>query len=301
MVAREQEEPSARWAAVVVNYESGDLLGDCVESIRDDTSAGPVDLVVVDNASRDDSIAKMRARFPDTRVVSAPGNVGYARAANLGIAATRAEVVAVINPDARVHPGTAKAMVERIETQPALAAVGPRVLNTDGSVYPSARLVPSVPLAIMHGLLGLWWPTNPFTTKYRQLDADPARARLVDWLSGSAIWLRRRALDDVGGWDERYFMYMEDIDLCWRFRRRGWEMAFEPTGEVEHIQGAVTSRHPYRMLLAHHRSAWKFAERRFEGASRALLPFTALYLSFRCALAMAAHALRAPRVPHMSG
>ncbi len=152
------------------------------------------------------------------------------------------------------------------------------------------------PSRVAHGLFGLWWPSNRCTARYRQLNADPAEPRSVDWVSGAAIWLRRRALDAVGGWDERYFMYMEDLDLCWRLRRAGFDVAYEPAGSVVHVQGASTSRTPYRMLLQHHRSAWRFARRRFTGASAALLPFAALYLAGRCALAMAEHAWHASGV-----
>jgi N-acetylglucosaminyl-diphospho-decaprenol L-rhamnosyltransferase len=285
---------TARWAAIVVNYEAGPLLLESVRSLRADTSAGNAEIVVVDNGSSDGSVAALRAEISDVQVVRAPGNVGYARAANMGIAATRAPIVAIVNPDACVERGAAGVLVERLESQPRIGACGPRILNSDGSVYPSARQVPSVPVAIGHGVFGLWWPTNPFTARYRELDADSSRPRLVDWVSGAAIWLRRDALDAVGGWDERYFMYMEDLDLCWRLRRAGWEIAFEPAAQVEHLQGVSTARRPYRMLLEHHRSAWKFARRRFVGVRAALLPLVAIYLSFRCALAIAAHAVGAP-------
>jgi GT2 family glycosyltransferase len=191
------------WAAVVVNYEAGPLLEDCVRSVLADTSAGPVDLVVVDNGSRDGSVDKLLAAYPDVHVVRAPGNVGYARAANLGTAATRAPIVAVLNPDTVLEPGAAGAMASRLAGEPRLGACGPRLHNVDGSDYPSARSFPSVVVAAGHGVLGLWWRTNPFTRRYRQLDADPAVPRLVDWVSGAAIWLRRAALDEVGGWDER--------------------------------------------------------------------------------------------------
>jgi N-acetylglucosaminyl-diphospho-decaprenol L-rhamnosyltransferase len=264
-----------------------------VRSLLADESAGPFEVVVVDNGSKDGSVAAVSAAYPQVRVVRSPGNVGYARGANLGIASTDAPIVAVMNPDLTVDPGTAAAMVERLERDVSLAAVGPRVRNTDGSDYPSARREPSVRVAVGHGLLGLWWPTNPFTRRYRQLDADPGEARDVDWLSGCAVWLRRDALDDIGGWDERYFMYMEDVDLCWRLRRAGYRIAYESAGEIEHVQGAVTRRHPYRMLIEHHRSAWRFARRRFTGARVVLLPFAAVYLAFRCGLAMAQHAWRA--------
>src|SRR5206468_6598615 len=129
--------------------------------------------------------------------------------------------------------------------------------------------------------------------RYRELDADPARARDVDWVSGAAIFLRRDALDAVGGWDERYFMYMEDIDLCWRMKRSGWRVVYEPGGSVVHVQGASTSRRPYRMLLEHHRSAWRFARRRLTGVRALLLPFAAVYLALRAGAAVAEHAVRA--------
>jgi N-acetylglucosaminyl-diphospho-decaprenol L-rhamnosyltransferase len=287
--------PGPRWAAVVVNFEAGPLLARCVASLLADTSAGPMELVVVDNRSRDGSIAELAETHPEVHVVRAPGNVGYARAANLGIAATKAPIVAVMNPDTIVHPGTAEALVSRLEREPRLAVCGPRLRNPDGSDYPSARTLPSIPVAIGHGLLGLWWPANRFTTRYRQLDADPGVPRLVDWVSGAAIWLRRRALDDVGGWDERYFMYLEDTDLCWRLRNSGWEVAYEPAGVVVHVQGASASRRPYRMLLEHHRSAWRFARARFTGVRAVLLPFAAVYFSGRAVMAMSDHAWRASR------
>jgi N-acetylglucosaminyl-diphospho-decaprenol L-rhamnosyltransferase len=280
-------------AAVVVNYEAGSLLAECVHSVLADSSAGAVELVVVDNGSVDGSVDAMLAANPGVHVITAPGNVGYARAANLGIAATRAPIVAVLNADLTMEPGTAKAMSARFDEEPALGACGPRIRNVDGSDYPSARRSPSVALAVAHGLLGLWWRRNPFTARYRELDADPSQPRSVDWVSGAAVWLRRDALDVVGGWDERYFMYVEDLDLCWRLRRSGFAVAYEPAGAVTHVQGASTSRTPYRMLAQHHRSAWRFAQRRLTGARAVLLPFAALYLAVRCALAMAEHAWRA--------
>lgn len=277
------------WAAVIVNFRAGSLLTDCVRTVLDDSSAGEVELVVVDNGSDDGSVDELLRAVPSARVIASPGNVGYARAANLGIAATRAPVVAVLNPDLTMEAGTAKAMLARFDEQAALGACGPRVRNLDGSDYPSARRSPSVSLAVAHGLLGLWWPSNPFTVRYRELNADPARPRSVDWVSGAAIWLRRTALDAVGGWDERYFMYMEDLDLCWRLRAAGYDVAYEPAGAVTHVQGASTSRMPYRMLAQHHRSAWQFARRRLTGARAALLPFAAVYLGARGLMAMAEH------------
>lgn len=286
---------AARWAAVVVNYEAGDHLEACVRSVLADDSAGPVELVVVDNGSRDGSVERMARAFPDVRVVRAPGNVGYARGANLGIGATRAPIVAVLNPDTRVEPGTAAALVERLEQRPLLAACGPRIKNPDGSDYPSARANPSLLTAAMHGLLARVRPGNRFTRRYHQRDADPSVARPVDWCSGAAMWLRRDALDDVGGWDERYYMFFEDVDLCLRLRAAGWDIEYQPAGVVWHEVGVSRARRPYRMLLEHHRSAWRFARRRYRGARAVVLPVVALFLVVRAAAEVVREALAARR------
>jgi N-acetylglucosaminyl-diphospho-decaprenol L-rhamnosyltransferase len=284
---------NARWAAVVLNFNSADYTIGCVESILADTSAGEPEVVVVDNGSHDDSVAQIRKVFPDVLIVEVPQNGGYAYGANVGLGATRAPIVAMLNCDLTFAPGTAQPLVERLEREQQIGVIGPKIRNLDGSVYPSARRIPSTFVAVGHGLLGLWWPTNPFTVRYRQLDVDPSVGRDVDWISGSAMWQRRAALDAIGAWDERYFMYMEDVDLCWRLRRAGWRVVYDPDAEIVHVQGAVTRKHPYQMLFEHHRSAWRFARRKFTGARAVFLPGAAVYLTFRAALAMAEHAWRA--------
>ena len=285
------------WAAVVVNYNAGNALLDCVTSVLDDGSAGAVELVVVDNDSTDGSAAALERAHPDVTLVTAGANLGYARAANLGIAATGAPVVAVLNPDTVLRPGAAAAMLARLTAESDLGAVGPRLCNPDGSVYPSARSVPSLPVAVGHGLLNFAWSDNPFSRRYRQTGADPTRPRDVDWVSGAAVWLRRQALDAVGGWDERYFMYVEDVDLCWRLGRAGWRVAYEPAGVVDHVVGVSTGSTPYRMIAEHHRSLLRFASRRFTGVRRLLLPPAAVFLGLRAFLAMAHHRARSGPKP----
>jgi N-acetylglucosaminyl-diphospho-decaprenol L-rhamnosyltransferase len=286
---------------VVVNYNYGDLLEVGVRSIAAETSAGAPDIVVVDNASTDGSAQRLRVAMPEVRVLDAPANVGYARGANLGIAATDAAIVGLINGDVELAPGVAATMLDAFAADPRLGAVGPRVLNLDGSVYPSARTEPGLFVALGHAALGLVWPTNPWTRRYRQLDVDPTQARAVDSVSGAAIWLRREALDDVGGWDERYFMYMEDVDLCLRLRRSGWHVRYEPAGEIVHVQGASTSKRPYRMILEHHRSVWRFAALRYRGWRRPVLVPLAPFLALRCVAAMAQHAWGRPSMPKVTG
>jgi len=287
---------------VVVNYEAGDLLTACVASLLADDSAGTPEIVVVDNGSTDGSVTALQVAHPVVGVVVPGHNLGYAAAANVGIAATTAPVVVVCNPDLEVERGTAAAALARFAAEPDLAAVGPRIVNPDGSQYPSARRDPGMPDAVGHAFLGLIAPRNRFTRRYRELDADASRPRDVDWVSGAMIFLRRAALTSVGGWDDRYFMYLEDVDLCWRLRRLGWRVAYEPGGRATHLQGASTARVPYRMIVEHHRSAYRFAARRWHGVHRLLLLPAAVVLTVRAAAQLAARALGArPGRPQVSG
>jgi N-acetylglucosaminyl-diphospho-decaprenol L-rhamnosyltransferase len=205
--------------------------------------------------------------------------------------------VLVSNPDVAVHRGALDALVEVLEADPALAIVGPRILEADGTRYPSARRFPSLLDAAGHALLADLVPTNPFTRRYHMgyLDADEATE--VDWVSGACFLARRRALEELHGFDESYFMYAEDVDLCWRARRAGWGVAYVPAASVTHLQGISTARQPYRMLVAHHRSVFRFAARTERGWRRLALPATAFFLALRAAVMCARHALRARRSP----
>jgi len=276
------------WGAVVVNHNGGPLLAACVRSVLAD---GADEVVVVDNESTDGSIEDLEAEDLGAVVIRAGANRGYAAGANQGLDRCSSDVVAVLNPDTVLEPGTGAAMVARFD-DPAIGAAGPRLLNPDGTTYPSARTVPSTLTAAGHGAFGLVAPGNRFTRRYRQLDVDPSVPRDVDWVSGAAVWLRRRALDEIGGWDEGYFMYVEDVDLCWRLRQAGWRIAYEPSGRVVHVQGTATARRPYRMLVAHHRSLLRFAAKRWRGPRRLLLAPAAVYLGLRALGAVIHHRLR---------
>jgi N-acetylglucosaminyl-diphospho-decaprenol L-rhamnosyltransferase len=132
-----------------------------------------------------------------------------------------------------------------------------------------------------HGLLGMVSPNNRFTRRYRLLDWDHSDAARVDWVSGACFLVRREAWDDVSGFDPSYFMYMEDVDLCWRLGQAGWRVGYEPAAEVMHVQGVSADRHPYRMLAAHHWSMWRFAWRTTSGVRRVALPVVAVGLAGR--------------------
>ena len=279
-----------RVAAAVVNHNGGDLLADCVASLK---AEGVEHVIVADNASTDGSCQRLIEQDPEmaAAVVETGANLGYGAGANRAAAAMHPapDALLVCNPDLTVHPGAVKALVAALEADPALGIVGPLVENTDGTTYPSARTFPPLVDAVGHGFLGLIWPRNRFSRRYRRLDADPAEAGPVDWVSGSCFLARWSAWQAVNGFDESYFMYLEDVDLCWRMGRLGWGVAFEPAARVTHVQGTATALHPYRMIAAHHRSMLRFAVRTTSGPQRLLLPVMAVGMAVRTVLASIAH------------
>jgi N-acetylglucosaminyl-diphospho-decaprenol L-rhamnosyltransferase len=274
-------------AVVVVNYESGDALLRFVDGV---VAEGPAELVVVDNGSTDGSLAAVVRRHPQVEVVLPGRNLGYGAAANRGVAATSAPYVLICNPDLSIAPGTLATLSAVLDRRSDLALVGPLIRTPEGERYPSARQFPSLVDAAGHGLLGIVAPGNRFTRTYQQsfLDGAAPEDRIVDWVSGACFLVRRAAFEAVGGFDETYFMYAEDVDLCWRLGRAKWSVGYVPAAEVTHLQGVSTDRHPYRMIVEHHRSLLRFAFRSTEGWQRALLPAVVLGIGVRGVLACVA-------------
>ena len=195
----------------------------------------------------------------------------------------------VSNPDlrrARRCAGGACAPPSR--HHPAWALVGPRIYTEAGAVYPSVRSFPSFTDAAGHALLALFNPENPFTRRYNPGAPEGDVVTAAGWVSGSCFLARRSALEELGGFDEAYFMYAEDMDLCWRAHQAGWGVGFAGAAAVTHVQGVSTARHPYRMMVAHHRSALRFTLRTTKGWRRAALPLAVLVLGVRMAMATGA-------------
>lgn len=291
-MSRPADSPRPPIAAVVVNHDAGPSLVACVESLR---RAGVVTVVVVDNASSDGSLELLAAADPAAVLVPTGWNLGYGTAVNLGMACCSEELVLVCNPDLVVDPSAPSILAAALGADRSVAAVGPRILDEGGVTYPSARAFPAPLLAALHAAVGLVRPDNPWSRAYRREEAEPLAERESDWLSGACMLVRRTAFASVGGFDEAYFMYVEDLDLCWRLRRAGWQVRYVPDARVLHVQGLSASRHPYRMLAAHHRSAWHFARRSSRGAARLALPAVGTGLAARLAAAEAAQAARTLR------
>ena len=213
--------PEAELAVVIVNFNTGAYLERCLASIDAHRGVVALDVLVIDNASRDGSHLDAVARHPRTRLIENRENVYLSPAWNQGLRETAAPFVLLLNPDAEFWRGTLAELVAVARAHPRAGIVGPRILNPDGTVYASGRAFPDLTDAIGHAFLGTLRPDNPFTRRYQLGGWDRTSAREVDWVSGCAMLMPRAALEAVGGFDEAFPLYGEELDIASRLRDAG--------------------------------------------------------------------------------
>ncbi|HVE63929.1 MAG TPA: glycosyltransferase family 2 protein [Mycobacteriales bacterium] len=251
---------------VVVTWQPGESLDRFLDSLGAATAGPAPSVLLADNGSTDGSVERAAMR-PGVTLLRTGANLGYGGAANVGIGHgdSPGELVVIANPDIVWHPGALDELVAGAQRWPRAGALGPAIITMSGDLYPSARSFPSLSRGIGHALLGWWWPSNRFTQSYRRERRDPVEAT-AGWLSGSCLLLRRAAFDEVGGFDPAYFMYFEDLELCRRLSRAGWQNVYVPSAVVTHEGGAATRQARSAMLRAHHRSAYRYIAAEYAGA-----------------------------------
>jgi N-acetylglucosaminyl-diphospho-decaprenol L-rhamnosyltransferase len=256
---------SNRVGIVTVSFRSRDAILELLASIPGAATC-PVEVIVVDNVPGGDAELAASLEGTTARIVSRPDNPGYGGGVNAGVAALRADTnwVFVVNPDVTLDAGVVDELIRVGLTDPAIGSLGPRIRDTDGEIYPSARAIPSLRLGVGHALLGDLAPTNPWTRRYHQF-SDYDTQRDAGWLSGACVLIRREAFDSIGGFDDDFFMYFEDVDLGYRLARNGWRNVFVPSATVEHEGGHSTRNHSTAMIQAHHASARRWIGKRYSG------------------------------------
>ena len=262
----------SRMAVVVVSYNAREDLLACLHSLgRGATPPPPT--VVVDNGSTDGGPALVRAEFPDVEVVVDPANRGYGAAANLGARRSATPYLFVLNSDTVVPPGALDRLSDYLDAHTRVGIAGPRLRSPDGTLEPSCH----PPLGTLRSVLeksrlGRALARLPgIGTSWPLLNWAHDHARAVPWVTGAALAVRRTAFDAVGGFDEGYFMYAEEADLCWRLRRAGWEVHFAPVTDVIHRGAASTAPLRGAMALQKVRSAIRFYRRHYAPPRAALL------------------------------
>jgi N-acetylglucosaminyl-diphospho-decaprenol L-rhamnosyltransferase len=259
---------------VTVTYSPGPHLDRFLATLSHATDR-PVTVIMADNGSTDGAPEDALKSYPNVRLMRTGANLGYGTAVNRAVAeiGPEAEFFVVANPDVQWGAGCIDVLLEAAGRWPRAGALGPLIHDPDGSIYPSARHLPSLIRGGMHAVVGPFWKANPWTADYRQERTEPSE-RPVGWLSGSCLLLRRSAFDEVSGFDERYFMYMEDVDLGDRLGKAGWQNVYVPSAEILHDKGHATGRDPARNLAAHHTSTYTFLADRHSKRWQAPLRWT---------------------------
>jgi GT2 family glycosyltransferase len=236
------ERATATVAVAVVSWNTRDLLDRCLRSLRPEHERGLAEVWVVDNASTDGSAEMVRERFPWVRLVASEENLGFGRAVNLVAERTASDWVAPANADVALRPGALDALLESAARDPRAAVLAPRLVLPDGRTQHSVFAFPSIPftLVLQTDLFRLWRGLGDRLALPGHWDTE--RARRVPWAVAAFLLVRRDAWEVVGGFDERQWMYAEDLDLGWRVREAGWVTRYEPRAVVDHEESASTKQ-----------------------------------------------------------
>lgn len=242
-------------SVVVVTYNSREHILECLRSLEPAAADFSMECIVVDNASADGTRELVRREAPWARVIDSGDNLGYAKAVNIGTRATSGEFVLVLNPDCILRPGMFAPLRAWMRANPRCAIAGPRIVGPDGVAELSGRSFPRPATFLFnrYSLLTLLWPGNPWSRAYLLSDWDRTTNRSVDWLSGSCMLVRRAAIDQVGGMDEAFFMFNEDVDWCHCMKDAGWSVDYVVAAEAMHHIGASRLHTSPRVILERHR------------------------------------------------
>jgi len=251
---------------VIVSWNTRDLLDACLVSIRTIADEVTREVIVVDNASADGTAQMVARDHPEVTLIANDENRGYAAGNNQGIGQASGEHVLLLNPDIVVHQGALDTLARFLQEHPAAGAVAPRLILPDGSVQASCRSFPT-PDVVLYEALGLsrLFPRSRRFGKYRMTWWDYDDERPVDQPMASAILVRGEALEEVGGMDEHFPIFFNDVDFCKRLWDTGWEVWFTPEASMVHVGGASTRQVRRRMLTESHRSFVKFYRKHYRG------------------------------------
>jgi hypothetical protein len=246
-------------SALIVSYNVKSLLLKSLEAFYAHADV-PVEAVVVDNASTDGSAAAVATEFPQAVVLEQQRNLGFGRAGNVGLERCQGRFVLLLNPDVTVNPQAVGRMADFLLSRPDAAAVGPRLMFPDGRLDPDARRSFPVPSSWFYRTMGLsrLFPKSRVFGRHNMGHVPDTDVHEMDAGTAACLMLRMTALDRVGFFDPRYFMYGEAIDLCYRLKLGGWKVFYLPTATAIHHKGAATKQQQSRMIYEQHRAMWAY-------------------------------------------
>lgn len=274
-------------AIVIVSFNCRELVRECLESLeRHPLRSGAMTIHLVDNASIDGTVDEVRRRFPSVETTALQHNVGFSAANNLVLSSTSAPYVLLLNPDTEATEGALDHVVDLIERRPEAGMVGCRLLRRDGSFDHAAKRSFPTPLSALAHFSGVGRRSDSrMLGGYRAPELGERDSGEVDAVNGAFMLVRRTALDDVGFLDEAYWLYMEDLDWCYRFHQHGWKVVYDGGATFLHVKGGSSGKlRAARQNIAFHRGMGRFY-RKFHGGERPLTE-AAVYLGIGLKLAI---------------
>jgi GT2 family glycosyltransferase len=280
-------------SVLIVNFRAYDELTSCLNALErylgDD-----LEVIVVDHASESTAASRLLKRFPWTRLIEMDANPGFAAGVNRAFHASTGRYLLLLNPDCVVHGDVFRQLALWIDEHPRVGAAGGLVKESDGSIQASARRFPGVTTAFAgrSSWLTRTWPGNRWTRRNLLARGAAPGPIDVDWVSGACMMIRRDAFESVHGFDEHFFLYWEDADFCFRLKRAGWSVAYNPCAGVTHLTGRSSATAERQSLVAFHRSAYRYFRKNSGWLAQAAAPLVFVGLYARLAMKLASIELR---------
>jgi len=279
---------------VIVNYNSTDYLLRCLESVYRELDGRAVNIYVADNGSKDD-VSRLLDQFPEIDLHINACNIGFARAVNQCIEKSSSRYLLILNPDTIIGKKCFDSVLEFMESHQRVGVLGPKIYDHDFKVQGSARSFPTLATALFgrNTILTRLFPDNRVSRKnILNTLSDGSTPMGVDWLSGACMFVRRTAVDAVGGLDNHFFMYWEDADWCIRLKNAGWDIIYFPAAFVVHFVGGSSERNLMKAVLEFHKSAYYFFNKYYPSPFGVLKPLVIMGLSVRVCFVLAVHGIR---------
>ena len=242
----------------IVSWNTRQLLKDCLESIYADPQSPAWEVIVVDNASTDDSAAMVESCFPQVELIASPGNRGFAGGNNLAMERARGRYLLLLNSDTQVEPGALTGLVDFMEAHPQAGAAGPKLVHADGALQLSCGRLPNLTSELINKLL-----LHKLFPYFKLGRWDHAEIRAVGWVTGACLLVRREVVEQVGRLDTRIFMFYEDLEWCMRIRKAGWKIFYYPFSQVLHLGGQSTRQNLGSMLVVSQQSLFYLFQKHF--------------------------------------
>jgi GT2 family glycosyltransferase len=261
---------------IIITWNSEEFIEKCLKSIFDTKGSIDLEVIVVDNASQDGTTKIIEKFKPEVRLISNQQNLGYANANNQGIEISKGDYVFLLNPDVELKENCIRFMLDFMENHKDIDALGPQLLNPDGSIQPSCRDFPDFSILLWEfSGLSFLFPKNRILGRWRMGYFDFQSSREVDQPMGSCLLLRRKVFQEIGVFDEQFPIFFNDVDLCYRIKKSGGKLYFFPEAKALHYKGSSTRQAKPEMIFSSHLSFYRFLSKYKNGDLNQIL----LYLS----------------------